>query len=104
MSGHRPVVMGCNGLVATGHHLASQAGIQVLQAGGNAFDAAVAVAAAVAVLKPSTNTLGGDCLALLWSEQRQELVALNANGCAPAAATLEQYSGGIPEYGPLASA
>ncbi len=103
MSRHRPVVMASNGIVASGHPLASAAGIRVMQEGGNAFDAIVATAAVVAVTKPSMTGLGGHNLALIWNAKSQELAALDANGPAPAAATRERYKDGIPEHGPLAA-
>src|SRR5579884_3949588 len=101
MERHRPIVMGSNGMVASGHHLASAAGLKVLLEGGNAFDAAIAAAAVVAVVKPSANSIGGHVMALLWDAARQELHALDANGTAPAAATAARYAGGIPAHGPL---
>ncbi|HUZ78000.1 MAG TPA: gamma-glutamyltransferase [Chloroflexota bacterium] len=99
----RPLVMGTQGMVATGHHLATQAGLRILQRGGNAVDAAIAAAAVVAVCKPSMNSLGGDNMSLLWNARTQELTALNANGWAPAAATLDQFAVGIPVHGPRAA-
>jgi gamma-glutamyltranspeptidase/glutathione hydrolase len=95
--------MAKNAMVASGHPLASQAGVSVIQAGGNAFDAIVAAAAVVAVTKPSMTGLGGHNLGLLWDAKRQELLALDANGPAPAAATLAAYKDGIPTHGPLAA-
>lgn len=95
--------MGKNGMVASGHPLASLAGVGVLQAGGNAFDAIVATAAVVAVTKPSMTGLGGHNLAVMWDAKRQELLTLDANGPAPAAATLDAYKDGIPSHGPLAA-
>ncbi|HEX6511682.1 MAG TPA: gamma-glutamyltransferase [Chloroflexota bacterium] len=103
VSRHRPVVMGVNGMLATGHPLASLAGVRVLQDGGNAFDAIVAAAAVVAVTKPSMTGLGGHNLAVLWDAKRQELAALDANGPAPASATAEAYRDGIPDRGPLSA-
>ncbi|MCB0128080.1 MAG: gamma-glutamyltransferase, partial [Caldilineaceae bacterium] len=56
----RPPVMGRNGMVTAGHALASQAGIHVLQMGGNAIDAAVATAAALGVVELQGSGVGGD--------------------------------------------
>ena len=95
--------MGAKGMVASGHPLASAAGLRVLQDGGNAFDAIVATAAVVAVTKPSMTGIGGHNLAVIWDVKRQELLTLDANGPAPAGATLEAYRGGIPATGPLAA-
>ena len=99
---HRPVVMGRRGMVASGHPLASQAGIAVLQRGGNAVDAAVAVAAAVSVVEPGMSGIGGDGFIMLYHRARNELNVVNATGAAPGAATRERYlPGGIPMKGLL---
>jgi gamma-glutamyltranspeptidase / glutathione hydrolase len=100
----RPIVMGRNGIVVAGHHLAAQAGLDMLQSGGNAIDAAIASAAALAVLKPDACGLGSD-LFLLYSEARTgKTYALNASGPAPQGATLAEYGSAIPEHGLRASA
>jgi gamma-glutamyltranspeptidase/glutathione hydrolase len=100
----RPVVMGRNGIVVAGHHLAAQTGLDTLKAGGNAIDAAIATAAALAILKPDACGLGSD-LFLLYSEARTgKTYALNASGPAPQGATLAEYAGGIPDHGLRASA
>ncbi|MBV8083723.1 MAG: gamma-glutamyltransferase [Chloroflexi bacterium] len=101
MERHRPIVMGSNGIVASGHHLASTAGLRVLMDGGNAFDAAIAAAAVVSVVKPSANSIGGHVMALLWDARTNELHALDANGTAPLGATPDRYRDGIPAHGPL---
>ncbi len=76
-------------LVATSHALAAQAGLRVLQQGGNAVDAAVATAAAMTVCEPVSNGLGGDAFCILWDGQR--LHGLNAAGRAPAAWTPDYF-------------
>lgn len=95
--------MGTQGVVVSGHPLASVAGLNVLQNGGNAFDAIVATAAVVAVTKPSMTGIGGHNLAIIWDAKRKELSAMDANGHAPAAATRERYKDGIPDTGPLSA-
>ncbi len=76
------------GMVATSEPLASQAGIRVLQDGGNAIDAAVAAAAALTVVEPTSNGIGGDAFALIWSGGK--LHGLNANGPAPEGVSIER--------------
>ncbi len=68
-------------MVATSERRAAQVGASVLEAGGNAVDAAVATAACLTVTEPTSNGLGGDCFALIWDEG---VFALAANGAAPA--------------------
>jgi gamma-glutamyltranspeptidase/glutathione hydrolase len=75
------------GVVATSHPLAAQAGLDALQRGGNAIDAAIATAAALTVLEPTSNGIGGDAFALVWDGA--QLHGLNGSGRAPAALTPE---------------
>jgi gamma-glutamyltranspeptidase/glutathione hydrolase len=71
-----------NGVVATSQPLAAQAGLTMLQHGGNAVDAALATAVALTVVEPTSNGIGGDAFALVWDGQR--LHGLNGSGRAPA--------------------
>jgi gamma-glutamyltranspeptidase/glutathione hydrolase len=102
----RQVVYGRRGLVATSQPLAAQAGLDVLKRGGNAFDAIVACAAAMTVLEPCSNGLGGDAFAILWPAQEARLVGLNASGPAPALMTGENIRArgytSMPRIGPAA--
>jgi gamma-glutamyltranspeptidase/glutathione hydrolase len=88
-------------MVATSQPLASQAGIEVMQKGGNAVDAAIATAAALTVVEPTTNGLGGDAFTIVW--MKDKLYGLNASGPAPEALTLEAMKEAghekIPTYG-----
>ncbi len=100
----RPVVMGRRAAVVAGHHLAAQAALDALRAGGNAIDAAIAGAAALAVLKPDACGLGSDLFLLYHDAGTGEVHALNASGPAPMRATPEAFAnGGIPQYGLRAS-
>jgi len=76
-------------VVATSHPLAAQAGLRMLVAGGNAVDAAIATAAAMAVVEPCSNGLGSDAFCILWDGER--LHGLNASGRAPAAWTPDYF-------------
>jgi gamma-glutamyltranspeptidase len=96
----RPVVAARNGLVAAGHPLAAQAGIQTLVAGGNAIDAAIAVAAALNVVEPNMSGIGGDGFFMIYDAARREVTCLNGTGPAPSAARRECYlPDGIPPHG-----
>jgi len=87
-------VIGRNGMVTTSHHLASQAGLRILQQGGNAFDAAVAAAAVLAVVNPFMAGIGGvGGYALLYDAKTGQTFALDFIGNAPQAATVEMYRG-----------
>ena len=76
------------GAIATSHHLATEAGAAVLEAGGNAVDAAIAAAATLCVVYPNNVALGGDLVALVRSPDG-EVRFLNATGTAPANQSLE---------------
>ena len=78
-------------VVATSQPLATQAGITMLQRGGNAIDAALATAIALTVVEPCSNGLGSDLFAIVWDGK--ELTGLNASGRAPAAWTPERFAG-----------
>jgi gamma-glutamyltranspeptidase/glutathione hydrolase len=85
--------------VATSQPLAAQAGLEMLRRGGTAADAAVATAAAMTVLEPTTNGIGGDGFALVWDGTRVH--GLNASGRAPAALSPDRFAGqkGMPRRG-----
>jgi gamma-glutamyltranspeptidase/glutathione hydrolase len=91
MSFHRPTTLGRRGVVASPHPLATLAGIQILQEGGNAVDAAVGTNAVLAVIHPHMCGLGGDLFALIYHAKEKTVLALNASGAAPRAATPEAY-------------
>jgi len=77
----RMVVYAQNGMVATSQCLAAQAGLDILKKGGNAIDAAIATAACLTVLEPTSNGIGGDVFALIWTKGK--LHGLNSSGPAP---------------------
>ena len=88
----RPTIMGRSAAVVAGHQLAAQAGQAMLRAGGNAVDAGIATAAALAVLKPDACGLGSD-LFLLYRDAHSGIAhALNASGPAPKLATLDAFA------------
>lgn len=91
-----------HGAVATSQPLASQAGLAVLQRGGNAVDAAVTAAAVLSVVEPWMSGPGGDLFAILWSAKEQRLVGINASGRSGSLMTREALAsvGRIPGDGP----
>jgi gamma-glutamyltranspeptidase / glutathione hydrolase len=101
----RSVVHARHGMVATSEPLAAQAGLAVLQRGGNAIDAALAMNAMLGVVEPMSCGIGGDLFAMIWDARTGTLHGLNASGAAPARATLEAMASrglaAMPEYGPL---
>jgi gamma-glutamyltranspeptidase / glutathione hydrolase len=94
---------GQNGVVATGHALASATALEMLRGGCNAADAAAAAALALAVVCPHAVTLGGDLFALVYDPGTGAVSGLNASGRAPRAATAARFAGAIPGTGPLAA-
>ena len=83
----RSAVLATGGMVATSQPLAAQAGLAVLQAGGNAVDAALAAAIALTVVEPTSNGIGSDAFAIVW--EGGKLHGLNASGPAPRALSAE---------------
>ena len=82
-------VVAKNGMVASSQPLATLAGVQILMNGGNAIDAAVATAAVLGVVEPSSIGIGGDAFCLFYSAKEKSLKALDASGRSPYAASLE---------------
>lgn len=102
----RSVVHSANGIVACTQPLAAQAGQRILRAGGNAADAAVAVAAALNMSEPSSTGIGGDMFCLFYNAKTKEVEAMNGSGRSPKSSSLERMrkdlglkpgqDGGIP--------
>jgi len=100
---YRPLIIGRRGAVAANHPLAAQAGLLALRAGGNAVDAAVAVAASLAVVEPMMSGVGGDAFYHAFDAKGGRATVYNGCGPAPAAAKPERYARGIPRTGPLSA-
>ena len=79
----RSEVIAPTGMVAASQPLAAQVGIDILKAGGNAIDAAVAVNAMLGLVEPNMNGVGGDLFAIVWDASSERLYGLNATGRAP---------------------
>ena len=102
----RTAAFGLNGAAATAHPLATQAGIDILKAGGSAVDAAIAINACLGFLEPTANGIGGDAYAMIWDPRRQEVVGLAGSGASPHGLSLETVrarskNGTLPPLGAL---
>ena len=87
----RSLVLGSNGMACSSQPLASQTGLNIMRQGGNAFDAAVAMAATLNVVEPMSTGMGGDMYALAWSAREQKLIGLNGSGRSASTANLEYF-------------
>src|SRR6185295_15948630 len=85
----RSMVIARQGIAATSHTLASQAGAQVLARGGSAVDAAIAANAVLGLVEPMMDGIGGDLFVLYWDAKTGKLTGLNASGPAPRGLTPE---------------
>lgn len=99
----RSAVYALNGMCATSHPLAAQTAVSILQAGGNAVDAAIGAAVLLGFCEPQMTGLGGDCFVLLKPAGEERVIALNGSGRAPAALDAQamrvQGHAEVPVYG-----
>lgn len=102
---NRSTVVCQNGMVCASQPLAAQAGIDLLKAGGNCIDAAIAANAMLGLTEPASNGIGGDLFAIVWVEKDQRLLGLNASGRSPYDWDLKAAQGlgldSIPRESPL---
>ncbi|MEZ6005596.1 MAG: gamma-glutamyltransferase [Planctomycetota bacterium] len=101
----RSVSLATNGMAATSHPLATMIALDVMKAGGNAIDAAIAANAFLGYGEPTGSGIGGDLFAIVWSAKEKKLVGLNGSGRSPRSLDLEtlrsKVDGKIPPHGPL---
>lgn len=86
----RSEVIGQHGMVATSHPLATQIGLDILKKGGNAIDAAIGANAAMGLMEPTGNGIGGDLFAIIWHQESGKLYAINASGRSPIGLSYDQ--------------
>lgn len=99
-SSRRECVYGKNGMVATSHPAAAQVGLELLKKGGNAIDAAIGTAAALTVVEPGSNGIGGDSFSIIWKDNK--LSGLNASGPSAQKLQADKYNKGeeaFPTFG-----
>jgi len=88
---NRPSINGTYGAISSNNVYATQAGLNVLRNGGNAFDAAVAVSLVLSVVEPHHSGIGGGCFTLAYSKQENAVYALDGRGIAPRNATKDLF-------------
>ncbi|MGY8961705.1 MAG: gamma-glutamyltransferase, partial [Alphaproteobacteria bacterium] len=89
----RPEILGTYGVVSSTHWLASSVAMKMLEAGGNAFDAAVAAGMTLQVCEPHLNGPGGDMPGLIYRADQRKAQVICGQGVAPAGATIAHYKG-----------
>ena len=101
----RSEVIAPHGMACTSQPLATQIALDILKAGGTAVDAAIAANAALGLMEPTGNGIGGDLFAIVWDAESRKLHGLNASGRSPRSLTLEEFErrglAHVPPYGPL---
>jgi gamma-glutamyltranspeptidase / glutathione hydrolase len=101
----RSEVIAAEGMACTSQPLATQIALDILKAGGSAVDAAIAANAALGLMEPTGNGIGGDLFAIVWDAESQTLHGLNASGRSPRSLTLDEFKKRgldfVPPYGPL---
>jgi gamma-glutamyltranspeptidase/glutathione hydrolase len=101
----RSDVMAPSAMAATSHPLATQIALETMRKGGNAIDAAIAANAALGLMEPTGNGIGGDLFAIVWDAKTQSLYGLNGSGRSPLSLSREWFEENgidkIPPYGPL---
>jgi len=101
----RSEVIAQHGMAATSQPLATQIALDILKKGGSAVDAAIAANAALGLMEPTGNGMGGDLFAIVWDAKTQKLHGLNASGRSPMSLTLEEFRKrdltSVPPYGVL---
>ncbi len=95
----RSEVIAQNGMVATSHPLATQIGLDILKKGGSAVDAAIAANAALGLMEPTGNGIGGDLYAIVWDNKSKKLFGLNASGRSPKGLTLNVLKSELKQLG-----
>lgn len=93
MTAYRPELSGTRGAVSSNSAYVTEAGLEILQQGGNAIDAAVAASLALGVVDPFNSGIGGGCFAVYYSAKDRDYFALDARGKAPAKAWPEMFLG-----------
>ncbi|NBB26025.1 gamma-glutamyltransferase [Porphyrobacter sp. SLTP] len=92
----RSPVVAPNGMAATAHPLATQIALDILKAGGSAVDAAIAANAALGLMEPTGNGIGGDLFAIVHDPKTGQLIGINGSGRSPAGQTLDQLKAKLP--------